>query len=508
MLTPDQANPYQYGLSQAIQSRYTASKAAEQEAKNPYVGRQSLADALYREVQAKYLPQEKEAALAYQGLINQYYGRDKESEIGLRGATAHHYQEEDATSRYKREHDLLKPENIQLAERLGILNPNGGGFAVNNSNRQNLQMPAQQPQVINVQSPQAEKQTVISAYSPADPQQQMMQQVASRMGLMGNKGMNNQFTSMEQNPVQPFGYAPSEQDLHQAVAQRMQPPAMAQQTPSSGENEMVPGTNIPISVAREAFAKKVLGIPTATIPDPSLIEYRKKSIELAEKREKAAAFRALPQDARDADAAVVAPMVGGYTNAARELMNGRTPEEIAESKGYDPKDRATWPAPTPPPGKVLLNQIQKTNVARNARESIHQRITDNLGFYPSKIKSYSPQMIADLVQGKNVEQAGKSLAAAMMVTEDNALLARGMGAQAGLGLLKMMGEKSLSDLKVPAILQSKELLDSFRKEIRNYSNIMIGNENNTLNEIYRLKNPAARTKDEATDTTADPLGIR
>jgi hypothetical protein len=485
ILSPDQANPYQYGLSKAVEARYNAANAAAQEAKNPYVGRQSLADVLHQELLNKYLPQEKEAAIKHQNIVNQYLPEDYQTTFDNRRATSAHYREEDINSKYKRDNGLLEPDSLQMIKYALSMGKQ------KTEDQQNAIQQAQAQSNAQAQSMQPERQTMISAFSPSDPQQQMLQQVATRMGMNGNQ---NKFTPMEQNPVEPFGYAPSQQELHQAVAQRMQ--TQAPQPQMSPQEEMIPGTNIPVSVAREALIKHSLGIPTPTPPDKSLIDYRKQSIELAQKREKAAAFRALPQSAREADISVVAPMAGGYTSAARELMSGKTPEEIAASKGYDPNDRATWPVPAPPPSKPVVTQQQKANIARNAREAIQERITKNLGFYPQKVLGYSPQMVTDLIQGKNAKQAGKTLAAVFMNNEENALMARGMGVQAGLGLIKMMNTKSLNDLKVPPFLQSKELLDSFRNEVRLYNNIMIGNENNTLNQMYRLQDTINTPKEE------------
>lgn len=87
ILSPDQANPYQYGLSRAVEARYQAAKAAEQEAKNPYVGRQSLADVLHQELINKYLPQEKEAAIKHQNLVNQYLPEDYQTTFASRRAS-------------------------------------------------------------------------------------------------------------------------------------------------------------------------------------------------------------------------------------------------------------------------------------------------------------------------------------------------------------------------------------------------------------------------------------
>lgn len=74
-LSPEQANGYQYGLMQAIERQLKASQsrnynaaAAEQEAKNPYVGQ--------RELEALLMDQQK----------NKWYAPNIQSEIGLRGA--------------------------------------------------------------------------------------------------------------------------------------------------------------------------------------------------------------------------------------------------------------------------------------------------------------------------------------------------------------------------------------------------------------------------------------
>lgn len=444
-------------LSEAIADRYTRANAVKQEKLNPYVSDTARAD------------------LAKKILENEWYGKDKASEIGLRGATGRHYAEEDTNSRYKREHGLLESDFIQGMHYLDSLDkgninkPVTSGNIINSNVPQDTDNMTRHDLVSRANADQAayDQRNNISPnqsssynYTPADPQQQIVSELAQRLG------MGKPSVTME-NPVAPL------------VAERMQQNAPQQQ------EQMVPGTNISIKEAREALAKKFLGMGTS---DPATQKYHEGMLELAQRREKASYFKALPQDARDADISVVAPMVGGFTTAARELMSGKTPEEIAASKGYDPKDRATWPTPSPPPSKVVITQIQKGNIARNAREAIHERITNNLGFYPDKVLGYSPKMIADLLQGKNAEQAGKTLAAVFMNNEENALMARGMGVQAGLGMIKMMNNKSLNDLGVPGFLQSKELLDSFRKEVRNYNNVMVGNENNTLNQIYRLKN--------------------
>lgn len=71
ILTPDQANPYQYGLQQAIQrqlqmsqSRNYNASAAAQEAKNPYVGQREMEALIADQLKNKYTPEDMETTFA------------------------------------------------------------------------------------------------------------------------------------------------------------------------------------------------------------------------------------------------------------------------------------------------------------------------------------------------------------------------------------------------------------------------------------------------------------
>lgn len=77
ILSPEQANPLGYGLNQGIMARLNSAKAAEQEAKNPYVGKQSLADLIHQQLMNDYQKQ-----------VNQFTPEDYKTQFELRRANA------------------------------------------------------------------------------------------------------------------------------------------------------------------------------------------------------------------------------------------------------------------------------------------------------------------------------------------------------------------------------------------------------------------------------------
>lgn len=468
ILTPEQANPQRTNMMKNIEAMLNASSAGynfsrtqEQMAKNPYVGEMTKAD------------------LAKKILENKWYGPNINSEINLRNDTGAHYRTEDKATNYKLEHGGYDPEIKQTIDYFRSLSKS------NNTNESYNKPSSTANDRVNY-----ELQNIANDLPPVT------------LPSMPNTELSNpslQFPSLADRIYSERNMSAIPESLYAKKVPEV--PEVSGYAPQQQSQpvQYIPGTTIPLNDAMESYIKHKLGMPTPS--DPARQKYLDGMLELSQKREKAAAFKALPPRAREAEISVVGPMIGGYTNAARALMEGRTPEEIAASKGYDPNDRATWPTPAPPPSAPVVTQQQKANIARNAREAIQQRVTDNLGFYPEKVMGYSPQMIGDLIQGKNAKQAGKTLAAVFMNNEENALMARGMGVQAGLGMIKMMNTKSLNDLGVPSFLQSKELLDSFRDEVRLYNNIMVGNENNTLNEMYRMKNPVNVGTEEVKNTS-------
>jgi hypothetical protein len=223
IMSGDDANLRQRALSAALQgyattrqtnatARYNNAKAAEQEAQNPYAGRKALEDMLHQKLQ------------------NEWYGRDKESEINLRGDTGRHYREEDTNSRYKREHGLLEPEMIQLAKALGITLGAGS---------ENINQPVSAG-------------NIPSSNVPQDTTNMKRHDVVSRANA--DQASYDQKNNITNNQPAPTPSDPQQQLLNQ-IAEKMQQNAPQQQ------EQMVPGTNISMKEAREALAKKMLGIP-------------------------------------------------------------------------------------------------------------------------------------------------------------------------------------------------------------------------------------------------------
>lgn len=122
-------------MSEMVRDRLTRSQAAEQEAKNPYVGQREL------------------EALLMDKLKNKYYGREKESEIGLRGAQAGHLGSETQLNQLKIKYPGLGEAGIAgqiAAMRLQADHPEWAKALNSAMGQSQEQAPAQQPSSGNI----------------------------------------------------------------------------------------------------------------------------------------------------------------------------------------------------------------------------------------------------------------------------------------------------------------------------------------------------------------------
>lgn len=226
---------------------------------------------------------------------------------------------------------------------------------------------------------------------------------------------------------------------------------------------------------------------------PELIKYREALIKNMEANRVAQAWKSLPSG--DKQASIAQAEAFGVSNnaASKAFLEGKTIEDMAKEKGYDPNRPDTWPLPSYPPPPAVRTQQYKANIARAARNAIEPVLTDALAPYQGKIFGYSPKQILQATQNSNADEQGKALAAAYMSTEMQALTGRAAGLQTiGLGMIRDMLKKSGMTLRAPDLLISPEVFRAQQKWITNFGNIINQAENK---EAWRAHRELENDKD-------------
>lgn len=414
-------------LSEMVADRYTRAQAMAQEQKNPYIGQREL------------------EALIADKLKNKWYEPNIRSEIGLRGAQAGHLGEETTNLRYQREHGLLETplvQNIKYALELA------------KQKREQEQL-AQQNRIPDINVP--------SASSPA-------------LSMEGNASpLQNSLYSLINNQSQGLNQIPSSAEI-----QNIQP----RQTQSALANDMgIPMTGDPLA---DAMIRHSLGISSTKETDPSLVSYREQAVENMKSKLKSEAFKSLPKVEKDYELAQAHSLGYTFSNASREFLNGKSLEDLAQEKGYDPKKPETWPLPAPPPTSTVITQQQRANIARAAVSAIEPIISKNLAGFSYKIGDVSPKLIMDQLQGKNKEQQAAAIASAFVANELNVLQSRGANIQnVGIGLIRLLNDKNNNNLKIMKAALDPDVYQKSQDLIREYGNIINSAENQEMWGRYR-----------------------
>jgi hypothetical protein len=433
-----------------IAAQLNKAKAVEQEQKNPLVRRRELAEILSKEIENKYKPE------------------DYKSTFASRYSNISHQKEEDVTSKYKRDHGLLDPTEIQILK--SAYGGNIPGTTVASGGQGNMAQP---------QQPQQSQPPLNDAIS------QILQQIQGRGGMTRipdqNQMSNNVAQSMNQQSEQ---QAPQQQKFIEGT-----------QIPSTGRGGLA-----------DAMVLHALGISPETAANA---DYKKTIMKVAEANLKAGNFDKMP--AAQKAYAIDQAMGFGLSNteATKRFRNGETIEDIAKEKGFDANKPNEWPAPIAPPTNVILSRQQRANVANAGLNAIDPIITKAMEPYASRWNGKSLNMLVDAVKGKNVEQQSDAIAAGALAMEVAALRLNASGAPVGVKALEMMVDKAQNQLQVIGPTLSPEVYKKSQQKITKMINI-INNAENKATWNYSQQGYDAEDKQqqqEGQSSQSDPLGI-
>lgn len=548
ILDPQQANPFMYGIQQGLAARLNALQAQKAQEELPYAGgiqREALQKAIYENMIQK--PYAENAVPFEQAALLKAQAEPKEmaARTGLYGAQTGLTQQQAREIDYKIKNGLLYPEQIQMMRQfpqfIDSLMQMGGGQQAAQPQPPTYgyspipNMPGMQaPSAPNAPVTNQSMQQMVNALQSALPQQNytpindgklhdimpgkmtpryqgdVMAQLQNMM-TTGEAPLINQTrpvqsqqellnqaiqTAMQQAPqtsssipqFQQAGYTPIQDanQLMQSIAAQQSQQTPAQQQMAGGQ-DVIPGTNITRQEAVNAMVSKILGIPLASKPDPETVRWHDAQLKLQEQRQRAASFRAMPANMRAADVAAVEPMVGNYNKATQLLMDGKSVDEIANEYGYtDPSKR---PLPKLPATTKTVNDQQRSQMGRAVFEAITPMIQKDTATYPDTILGYSPKMIGDLVAGKNEVEAGNALAAVAATTEASSAINSATGMTPGFGLTKYMGDKLLSNLKVPGFVITPKMKQAFYERLEQYNRSIQYARNYEFNMMFPTGQP-------------------
>lgn len=165
-------------------------------------------------------------------------------------------------------------------------------------------------------------------------------------------------------------------------------------------------------------------------------------------RQKAYAYQQMPVDFKNQ---VIAQAQGlGYSpyEASQAFSNGKTVGDLAKSKGYDPNFPQFWPEPQYAPTGSTRSLNQKREQAGAELEVIGKKLSDWTAPYSSRFHGYSIKQVAEAMNGENKDSQAKYMAAMILSPEFSSIKIRALAGQVGIGAIKEISDKAMTDLKV------------------------------------------------------------
>ncbi len=454
ILSPEQANPFGYGLSQAITSRLNAANAAAQEAKNPYIGQQAAAD-----VQGTL------SHNIYQNLLNQYYPQDIQSQIGLRGAQ---------TGLANQEAKYTGPKAIS-------------------------EMNLQGAQAANARQEAAKIDYLLHHPGFLGGEESKTLQSLKDMGYLDSSNqpltqpVNNAQGNAQTNNVNNLTNTPLSNTTSTSLANTLQSTS-PQSTPlvnnltNSLQNTQSPPTsnvnpNAPFSTGRplvDAILNKSFAAPAYQRQMTSAFDYVHSTPDMKN------------YDIAQLAGAGIDPSVGVH-----ELSSGKTVPQILQEHGFDPNNP---PDPDFLPTRGNIQTLKTRQAALKEIDVMGNFITKSLGPYSRTIANMPVNQISDALQGKNKQQQADFLAARMLTPEYASLRSKLANGPAGITAVEGILDKSMLDMKPIRALVSPEIWTMAQKKADDVLKSSFAKANDT----YKVARQKGVSDNENTSTQAEP----
>lgn len=186
-----------------------------------------------------------------------------------------------------------------------------------------------------------------------------------------------------------------------------------------------------------------------------------------------------PIDAKNYQIAQLSGMGIDPSESINLLTNGKTVPEIAQERGFDPKN---LPEPDYLPTRGNVQQLNQRKSAMAAVSTLGNYVQQGLGPYARTIMNYSPKQISDAVTGMNRDQQVKFLAARGIVPELTTMRLASAGGKVTVHAIEAMQDASLSNIKILKSLVPNDVWIDAQKEIDS----QINNAMNASNNAYTV----------------------
>lgn len=156
-------------------------------------------------------------------------------------------------------------------------------------------------------------------------------------------------------------------------------------------------------------------------------------------------FQQLPVNQKEFMLAKLAGMGIDATKGVQMFNEGKTVEQIAEEKGFDPNN---LPDPIYPTTPTDRNRMRQRNAAIVELKEIDDVVTKGMGPYVGmKIGDWSPAQISDAILGKNSHQLAMFLAANALKVEASAVRMKAMGGNVSEAAIENLTKSAYGSLE-------------------------------------------------------------
>lgn len=208
---------------------------------------------------------------------------------------------------------------------------------------------------------------------------------------------------------------------------------------------------------REAAAKKA-----ARGPDQALEERRRQLINSHQ-------WDSLPATGKEKMMALANGLGIRPDEFVSGMTSGKTFEEIAAERGYNPEDvakaKSRYLATS---GNVRMENERQKNLAE--LNTIEDKVTDAMAPYISTFAGYSTKQIIDSYKGRNTDDLAKYLAARSLQPEIAALRIKVMGGTVGQGAIEELVKSALGHTKVIQGLVTPDVYKKMNHYVKEWLN--------------------------------------
>lgn len=258
--------------------------------------------------------------------------------------------------------------------------------------------------------------------------QQSPQQMMPQQG--GGLGSAPTLSSILKPGTTPPGYMPGMQNPmqnNQAPQNYPQLPMSQQQNNLPPGQQLTPGQQMLIDSQQNANSRGALNVAKL----------------------KGMAFTSMPVDQRKAVLAQAAGMGIDPNTATAMMLSGKSISDLAESQGFDPKDRSKWPSAIYPISTAAITMIQKRQQALTELNTISDWVNKSVAPYSQRFDGFSPKQIIDSFGS---DPAGRErminyVAAKGVMPELSGMRLRSMGGNIGIEAIREVQEASYGHVK-------------------------------------------------------------